>query len=121
MMNSWIAIAILAGLASALIFAAAGVPTFAAAAVFLLAPAPLLIAGLGWGFLVALIGGLVGSVALALLIGWAFAVPYLLSTVLPVVIICRLALKRRPGGDWRTANGCSAAAASAPRTARHSG
>jgi hypothetical protein len=96
MMNSWIAIAVLAGLASALIFAAAGVPTIAAAAVFLLAPAPLLIIGLGWGFLVALIGGLIGAVALALLIGWAFAVPYLLSTVLPAVIICRLALKRRP-------------------------
>jgi hypothetical protein len=110
MMNSWIAIAILAGLASALIFAAAGVPTFAAAAVFLLAPAPLLVAGLGWGLLVTLIGGLAGAAALALLVGWAFAVPYLLSTVLPAAIICRLALKQRPaapvgGGEGEVRSG----------------
>ena len=68
MMMSWIAIAVLAGLASALIFAAAGIPTFAAAAVFLLAPAPLLIAGLGWGLLVTLTAGLAGAVVLAVLI-----------------------------------------------------
>ena len=91
MMMSWIAIAVLAGLASALIFAAAGIPTFAAAAVFLLAPAPLLIAGLGWGLLVTLTAGLAGAVVLAVLIGWAFAVPFLLSTALPAVVICQLA------------------------------
>jgi Predicted membrane protein (DUF2232) len=96
MMNSWIAVAVFAGIASALIFAAAGVPTFAAAAVFLLAPAPLLIAGLGWGYVVTLIAGFVGAVVLSLLIGWAFAVPYLLSTALPAVIIARLALQQRP-------------------------
>ena len=95
-MTSWIAIALLAGLASALIFAAAGVPTFAAAAVFLLAPAPLLIAGLGWGLLVTLIAGVAGGAVLAVLIGWAFALPYLLSTALPAAVICRLALQRRP-------------------------
>jgi hypothetical protein len=96
MMNSWIAVAVFAGIASALIFAAAGIPTFAAAAVFLLAPAPLLIAGLGWGYVVTLIAGLVGAVVLSLLIGWAFAVPYLLSTAVPAVIIARLALQQRP-------------------------
>jgi Predicted membrane protein (DUF2232) len=95
MMNNWIAVAVFAGIASALIFGAAGIPTFAAAAVFLLAPAPLLIAGLGWGYVVTLIAGLVGAVVLALLIGWAFAVPYLLSTALPAVIIARLALQQR--------------------------
>src|SRR5690242_13345007 len=110
MMNSWIAIAILAGLASALIFAAAGVPTFAAAAVFLLAPAPLLVAGLGWGLLVTLIGGLAGAAALALLVGWAFAVPYLPSTARPAAIICRHALKQRPaapvgGGEGEVRSG----------------
>ena len=101
MMMSWIAIAVLAGLASALIFAAAGIPTFAAAAVFLLAPAPLLIAGLGWGLLVTLTAGLAGAVVLAVLIGWAFAVPFLLSTALPAVVICRLALQRAAGGAGR--------------------
>ena len=96
MINSWIVIAVLAGLASALIFAAAGVPTFAAAAVFLLAPAPLLIVGLGWGWVVALIAGAIGAVALSLVIGWAFAVPYLLATALPAAIVSRLALQQRP-------------------------
>ena len=110
MINSWIVIAVLAGLASALIFAAAGVPTFTAAAVFLLAPAPLLIVGLGWGWVVALIAGVTGAVALSLVIGWAFAVPYLLATALPAVIICRLALQQRPappvqGGEGEVRTG----------------
>ena len=105
MMMSWIAIAVLAGLASALIFAAAGIPTFAAAAVFLLAPAPLLIAGLGWGLLVTLTAGLAGAVVLAVLIGWAFAVPFLLSTALPAVVICRLALQQRPAAPVAGAEG----------------
>src|SRR5262245_6314530 len=48
MINNWIVMAVLAGLASALIFAAAGIPTFTAAAVFLLAPADRR-AGLGVG------------------------------------------------------------------------
>src|SRR3954452_23309393 len=104
-MMNWIAIAILAGLASALIFAAAGGPTFAAAAVFLLAPAPLLVAGLGWGLLVTLIAGLAGGAVLAVLIGWAFALPYLLSTALPAAVICRLALQRRPAAPVAGAEG----------------
>ena len=64
---------------------------------FLLAPAPLLIAGLGWGWVVALIAGVIGALALSLAIGWAFAVPYLLATALPAAIISRLALQQRPG------------------------
>ena len=94
MINSWIVMAVLAGLASALVFAAAGIPTFTAAAVFLLAPAPLLIAGLGWGWVVALIAGVIGAVGLSLAIGWAFAVPFLLATALPAAIICRQASSR---------------------------
>src|SRR5262245_37694057 len=105
MMNSWIAVAVLAGVVSALVFAAAGVPTFAAAAVFLLAPTPLLIAGLAWGFVVTLIAGLLGAVVLALTTGWAFAVPYLLSTALPAVIISRLALQHRPAATVVGAEG----------------
>jgi Predicted membrane protein (DUF2232) len=110
MMNSWIVIALLAGLASALIFAAAGIPTLTAAAVFLLAPAPLMIAGLGWGLVVTLLGGAAGAVVLSLMIGWAFAVPYLLSTAVPAAIVCRLALQQRPaapvdGGEGEVRSG----------------
>ena len=101
MINSWIVIAVLAGLASALIFAAAGVPTFAAAAVFLLAPAPLLIVGLGWGWVVALIAGAIGAVALSLVIGWAFAVPYLPGD-------------RAAGGDRQPARSAATAGAAGP-------
>ena len=61
MMMSWMAIAVLAALPRRYL-SAAGIPTFAAAAVFLLAPAPLLIAGLGWGLLVTLTAGLAGAV-----------------------------------------------------------
>jgi len=86
------------GLASALLCysGARGSPVLSAV-LFLLAPLPLLVAGLGWGWLSAAVAAAAGSLVMGIPSGsMRSAVTYLLALGLPVVLIAYLAYLSRP-------------------------
>lgn len=95
---NWIAIAIAAGAAAALLFTAAVSVTTAFTLLFFLAPLPLLIAGLGWGFVVGLAAGAAGVVALAVALGMVPAALFAATAALPAALVTRLALLNRDAG-----------------------
>jgi hypothetical protein len=95
---NWIAIAIAAGAAAALLFTTAISVTTAFTLLFFFAPLPLLIAGLGYGLAVALVGGLAGVVALAAAMGSVPAALFAASAALPAALVVRLALLSRDAG-----------------------
>ena len=88
-----------AGLSSALLFAAgARGHVLLALLLFMLAPLPTFLAGLGWGPKSVTAAGVVGVVVTVLLRGGDPAILYLASIALPVPILCWLAHLRRPAG-----------------------
>lgn len=95
---TWIAIAIAAGAAAALLFTAAISVTTAFTLLFFLAPLPLLIAGLGWGLAVGLAAGAAGVVALAVAMGVTPAALFAATAALPSALVVRLALLNRAAG-----------------------
>lgn len=103
-MSSRLALAALAGLVSAALFATmfTGSPFAVIAGYF--APLPLFAVGLARGYLAASIGGAAGAVAIAVFAGLAVAVPFLLAFAAPVAVLVRQALLARtdPSGavEW---------------------
>lgn len=98
-------IGLVAGLVSAVVFAAASVgPLPLRAALFFLAPLPLYVAGLGWGWRVALVGGVAATLAVGFATGHALAaVTYGGIEAAPAVLLTYLATLHRsvavaPGG-----------------------
>jgi hypothetical protein len=85
------------GLASALLCysAAKGSPALSAA-LFLLAPLPMLVAGLGWGWLAATVAALAASIALGIASGMRAALAHGLAMGLPAVVTAYLAYLSRP-------------------------
>jgi hypothetical protein len=90
-----------AGGASALLFASLTTGSLLSVLLFYLAPLPMLIAGLGWSHWSALIGALVGALAMAGLFGTGFLIAFLASAGLPAWWLGYLALLARPaaGGN----------------------
>jgi Predicted membrane protein (DUF2232) len=96
------------GLVSALLFfsAARGGP-WLGLVLFLLTPLPPLLAGLGWGWLPATAGALVGSLAIAAVASVALGTGYFLAVGLPAAAIAYLVYLSRPsdtvpdgGREW---------------------
>ena len=88
------------GLASALLFYSAtrGSPLLSSF-LLLLTPLPALIAGLGWGWLPALIGGFAASAAMLAIASVPFAVGYFLALGGPSALSAYLAYLNRAGAD----------------------
>jgi hypothetical protein len=91
-----ILIALVAGAASALMFASIVSGALISLLLFYLAPLPLMAAALGWGALGAAIGGTVAGAALGALFGLAYFVAFLLTVALPASWLGYLALLGRP-------------------------
>jgi Predicted membrane protein (DUF2232) len=93
------------GLASALLFYSAtrGSP-FLSSFLLLLTPLPSLIAGLGWGWLPALVGGVAAAAAMLLIASLPFAVGYFLALGGPSALSAYLAYLNRsdPAGTGAT-------------------
>jgi hypothetical protein len=85
------------GLASALLFysAARGSPLLSPI-LLLLTPLPTLIAGLGWGWLPAAVGGVAGSLMMAGIASLPFALGYFMALGAPSALLAYLAYLSRP-------------------------
>jgi hypothetical protein len=96
LMIAFIAIALAAGAASALMFASliSGEPV--ALVLFVLAPLPLMVAGMGWGPLSASIGGIAAAAGFGVLFGLPYGISFALTVALPAWWLAHLALLGRP-------------------------
>lgn len=97
--SSYLAVGVLAGLAAAFLFGATLTGSVLAFLLIFMMPLPLFLAGLGWGPVSALVGGVVGAIALAIIgdirIGIAFAVQIAITPV----VLSHLALISRPTSE----------------------
>ncbi len=98
-MASYIAIGIGAGIASSVLFVAAASLSLLSFLLFLFAPLPLFIAGLGWGSLSAGIGALAGGVVIGAMYGPAQGLVYVASIGIAPAVLCRLAGLSRPADE----------------------
>jgi hypothetical protein len=96
MMNNWLIIALVSGLAAAALQSAVVSGSAAAILLFYLAPLPLFIAGLGWGPVTAGAAALVGAVTMTATIGFEPGLFFLVSSGLAPIVISHLALINRP-------------------------
>src|SRR4051794_39567943 len=110
-MTAIILIAIVAGCASALMFASIVSGALISLVLFNLAPLPLMVAGLGWGPLTASIGGIAAAVGLGTVFGFAYCIAFALTVGLPAWWLSYLALLGRSNHNHAlSANGTSAVA-----------
>jgi hypothetical protein len=108
-------IGVLAGLASAILYAAASGGATPAIILAYIAPLPIFIAGLGWGTMMALIAGATGLVVMSVIAGLSSGVVYFAVVALAPVWLVRLALLSRAVGG----RGASAAARAAKAREAH--
>jgi len=85
-----------AGLASALLFASVASGSLLSVVLFYLAPLPLMIAALGWSHWTALIGALIGALALSAAFGSLFLLAFLACAGLPAWWLGYLTMLARP-------------------------
>ncbi|MDB5618785.1 hypothetical protein [Tardiphaga sp.] len=88
-------IALAAGAASALMFASLLTGALIAIPLFYFSPLPLMVAALGWGPVVASIGGIAAATGLGLLFGMSFLAVFVLTVALPAWWLGHLALLGR--------------------------
>ena len=95
-MIAFTAIAVAAGAASALMFASliSGEPL--SLILFVLAPLPLMVAGMGWGPLSATIGGIGAAAGFGILFGFPYGISFAVTVALPAWWLAHLALLGRP-------------------------
>ncbi|GBU18343.1 MULTISPECIES: DUF2232 domain-containing protein [Methylobacterium] len=98
-MTQYLGIGIGAGLVSALLVGVLVKATPLAIFLYLLAPLPILIVGLGWSHRAALVAAVTGSLALALIVSPFLGLGFALYLALPVWWLAYLALLGRPGED----------------------
>lgn len=98
-MRQYLGIGIGAGLVSALLFGVLLKATALAIVLYLLAPLPILIVGLGWSHKAALVAAVTGSLALALAVTPYLGVGFLAYLALPAWWLAYLALLGRPRTD----------------------
>jgi Predicted membrane protein (DUF2232) len=89
-------IAIVAGCASALMFASMVSGALISVLLLYLAPLPLMVAALGWGPLCATIGGIAAAIGLGALFGLAYCIAFVVAIALPAWWLGHLALLGRP-------------------------
>jgi hypothetical protein len=89
-------IAIVAGCASALMFASIISGALISLLLFYLAPLPLMVAALGWGPLSATIGGIVAATGLGAIFGLPYGIAFAVTVALPAWWLGHLALLGRP-------------------------
>ena len=97
MMMLWL-IAFGAGAASALMVAAVATGSALAVPLFYLAPLPVLIAGLGWSHLAALVAASTAAVLTGLFFGLELTLAYVAGVGLPAYVMSYLALMARQSG-----------------------
>jgi hypothetical protein len=104
-------IAIVAGSASALMFASIVSGALISVLLMYLAPLPLMVAALGWGPLCATIGGIAAAVSLGALFGLPYCIAFAVAIALPAWWLGHLALLGRPMPNAiAPGNGASSAA-----------
>lgn len=91
-----------AGLVSAVLFLSTATGSLLAMVLFFLVALPGFLAGLGWGWLAALISGISASVAIGLILAPHVGLVYLITLGLPIAVLCYLALLARPSETDRT-------------------
>src|SRR5271154_4963883 len=89
-------IAIVAGCASALMFASMISGVLISLLLFYLAPLPLMVAALGWGPLSATIGGIAAATVLGTIFGLPYCIAFVVTVALPAWWLGHLALLGRP-------------------------
>lgn len=105
-------IALAAGAASALMFASLLTGALIAIPLFYFSPLPLMVAGLGWGPVVASLGGIMAATGLGLLFGMSFLAVFVVTVALPAWWLGHLALLgRRIGPATPASDGKPATAA----------
>jgi len=90
-------IALAAGVASALMFASTISGALLSLVLFYLAPLPLMVAAIGWGWIAVVIAASVAALGLGGFFGLQYLVVYALSVALPSIWLGHLALLARPG------------------------
>lgn len=93
---------IAAGLASALLFVAAETGSLVSVLLFYLATLPLLISGLGWGWMTAVIGALVGAVAIGAVTSPIGGLVFFVTVGGPAAVLSYLALLSRTDENGAT-------------------
>lgn len=99
-MSKQLGLAVAAGLASAVLFAAVMAGNLALLTTYL-APLPLFAAGFGLGFVAVAVAAAVGLAAVALVAGSGAALPFAATAAVPAVVVVRQALLWRADADGK--------------------
>lgn len=102
-------IALAAGAASALMVASTMSGAMLSMFLYFLAPLPLMVAGLGWGWISAVIAGAAAAIGLGAIFGLHYLIFYALAVAAPSAWLGHLALLARPVASANTANANGAA------------
>ncbi|MCK1545854.1 hypothetical protein IVA87_28805 [Bradyrhizobium sp. 147] len=92
-------IALIAGAASALMFASIISGALISLVLFYLAPLPLMVAAIGWGPLCASLGGIAAAIGLGALFGVPYCIAFAVTVALPAWWLGHLVLLGRPVGS----------------------
>jgi hypothetical protein len=92
-------IGFLAGIASALLFAALATGQPFAVGFFYLTPLPILLAGIVWNHVAGAVAALTAAILLGVFLGFWFVLAFLVGIGLPAYILAYLALLARPAAD----------------------
>ena len=95
-MMPFVLIALIAGAASALMFASIVSGALVSLVLFYLAPLPLMVASIGWGPLCASVGGIAAAVGLGALFGLPYCIAFAVTVALPAWWLGHLVLLSRP-------------------------
>ena len=98
-MMAFVLIALIAGAASALMFASIISGALISLVLFYLAPLPLMVAAIGWGPLCASLGGIAAAIGLGALFGLPYCVAFAVTVALPAWWLGHLVLLSRPVGN----------------------
>jgi hypothetical protein len=102
-MMAFALIALIAGAASALMFASIVSGALISLVLFYLAPLPLMVASIGWGPLCASVGGIAAAIGLGALFGLPYCIAFAVTVALPawwlghLVLLSRRIPSRQPG------------------------
>ncbi|MBR0776152.1 DUF2232 domain-containing protein [Bradyrhizobium diazoefficiens] len=103
-MMAFALIALVAGLASALMFASIVSGALISLVLFYLSPLPLMVASIGWGPLYASLGGIAAAIGLGALFGLPYCIAFAVTVALPAWWLGHLALLgRQVAGDTSAA------------------
>ncbi|MFK4508038.1 DUF2232 domain-containing protein [Bradyrhizobium daqingense] len=98
-MMAFVLIALIAGAASALMFASIISGALISLVLFYLAPLPLMVASIGWGPLCASLGGIAAAIGLGALFGLPYCIAFAVTVALPAWWLGHLVLLGRQVGS----------------------